>query len=69
MFCSVKGKIKIYLEIVVCYNGTQPEKYSPMDLEHNTTKTNGIRLHIVLAGPKSGAPAVLLHGFPEFWYG
>src|SRR5512140_1806199 len=40
-----------------------------MDLEHSTIKTNGIRLHIVQAGPKSGIPVVLLHGFPEFWYG
>jgi epoxide hydrolase 4 len=40
-----------------------------MDLEHSTIKTNGIRLHVVQAGPKSGIPVLLLHGFPEFWYG
>jgi epoxide hydrolase 4 len=40
-----------------------------MDLEHSTIKTNGIRLHVVQAGPKSGIPIMLLHGFPEFWYG
>lgn len=40
-----------------------------MELEHSTIKTNGIRLHVVQAGPKSGIPVVLLHGFPEFWYG
>jgi pimeloyl-ACP methyl ester carboxylesterase len=40
-----------------------------MELEHSTVKTNGIQLHIVQAGPKSGIPVVLLHGFPEFWYG
>lgn len=40
-----------------------------MELEHSTIKTNGIRLHTVQAGPKSGIPVVLLHGFPEFWYG
>jgi epoxide hydrolase 4 len=38
-----------------------------MDLEHNTIKTNGIRLHVVQAGPKSGVPVLLLHGFPEDW--
>jgi len=40
-----------------------------MELEHSTIETNGIKLHVVQAGPKSGIPVVLLHGFPEFWYG
>lgn len=40
-----------------------------MELEHSTIETNGIRLHVVQAGPQSGVPVVLLHGFPEFWYG
>jgi pimeloyl-ACP methyl ester carboxylesterase len=38
-----------------------------MDFEHNTIYTNGIRLHVVQAGPKSGVPVLLLHGFPETW--
>lgn len=40
-----------------------------MELEHTYINTNGIRLHVVQAGPKSGIPVILLHGFPEFWYG
>ena len=40
-----------------------------MELEYGYIETNGIRLHVVQAGPKSGVPVVLLHGFPEFWYG
>ncbi len=40
-----------------------------MELEHSFIETNGIKLHVVQAGPKSGIPVVLLHGFPEFWYG
>lgn len=40
-----------------------------MELEHGTIETNGIKLHVVQVGPKSGVPVVLLHGFPEFWYG
>src|SRR5687768_691688 len=40
-----------------------------MELEHSIIETNGVRLHVVQAGPKSGTPVVLLHGFPEFWFG
>lgn len=30
---------------------------------------NGITLHVAEAGPKDGPLLILLHGFPEFWYG
>lgn len=42
---------------------------SSADLEHDTIDTNGVTLHTVLAGPIDGPVVVLLHGFPEFWYG
>jgi pimeloyl-ACP methyl ester carboxylesterase len=29
----------------------------------------GLRMHAAVAGPADGAPVILLHGFPEFWYG
>jgi pimeloyl-ACP methyl ester carboxylesterase len=38
-----------------------------MNFEHHTIHTNGIRLHVVQAGPKNGTPVLLLHGFPETW--
>ncbi|WP_019987827.1 alpha/beta fold hydrolase [Rudanella lutea] len=41
----------------------------PYTLEHHYVQTNGIRLHVVQAGPAAGPLIVLLHGFPEFWYG
>jgi epoxide hydrolase 4 len=38
-----------------------------MEFEYEHLDTNGIRLHVVQAGPKSGVPVILLHGFPEYW--
>ncbi|MCD6423908.1 MAG: alpha/beta hydrolase [Anaerolineales bacterium] len=32
-------------------------------------KTNGVQLHAALAGPVDGEPVILLHGFPEAWFG
>lgn len=40
-----------------------------MQYDTSYVETNGIKLHIVMAGPESGQPVLLLHGFPEFWYG
>lgn len=31
--------------------------------------TNGIALNAVASGPSDGPLVILLHGFPEFWYG
>lgn len=36
---------------------------------HRTFEIHGVRLHAVEAGPEGGPLVVLLHGFPEFWYG
>ena len=38
-------------------------------LEHMHLTTNGVMLHAVAAGPSDGPLVILLHGFPEFWYG
>ena len=37
--------------------------------ESRVVETNGIRLHTRQAGPVDGPLVVLLHGFPEYWYG
>jgi len=59
---------------------TRAFRHSPLDpgaassenlesLEQIDIESNGVRLHTVLAGPGEGTPLILLHGFPEFWYG
>lgn len=40
-----------------------------VSLTHRFVQTNGVRLHVVEAGPADGPLVLLLHGFPEFWYG
>lgn len=37
-------------------------------MKENFVTTNGVKLHVVEAGPEDGPLIVLLHGFPEFWY-
>ncbi|KKK42136.1 hypothetical protein LCGC14_0564390 [marine sediment metagenome] len=37
------------------------------EIEEVYIETNGIKLHTMLIG--SGKPIILLHGFPDFWYG
>ena len=36
-------------------------------IEEKYIEVNGIKLHTIIAG--SGEPLILLHGFPDFWYG
>ncbi len=37
------------------------------EMEERYIETNGIKLHTVIIG--EGEPILLMHGFPDFWYG
>lgn len=58
---------------MVPFEGMTPPRFPdaagilPANLEHHTTTGPRPRLHYVAAG--SGPPVLLLHGFPDFWYG
>ena len=39
------------------------------DVRFRYIETNGVRLHVAEAGLEDGPLVILLHGFPEFWYG
>ena len=39
------------------------------NLENIFLPTNNIRLHVAQSGSRYGPLVLLLHGFPEFWYG
>ncbi|ELY28761.1 alpha/beta fold family hydrolase [Natrialba magadii ATCC 43099] len=38
-------------------------------VDSSTRELSNVRLHVVTGGDESGPLVVLLHGFPEFWYG
>ena len=40
-----------------------------MRISFEILPTNGIHLNTALSGPEDGNPVVLLHGFPEAWFG
>ena len=45
------------------------DTYGVPGVEALRLRANGVELHAVAAGPPDGPLVLLLHGFPEFWYG
>jgi pimeloyl-ACP methyl ester carboxylesterase len=45
------------------------QKFIQSAIRFSYYDTNGVKLHVAEAGPTGGPLVVLLHGFPEFWYG
>ncbi|MFB6230336.1 MAG: alpha/beta fold hydrolase [Salinibacter sp.] len=48
---------------------SDPAGRIPVSLERYRVDGVGVKLHVRAAGPDDGPLVVLLHGFPEFWYG
>jgi pimeloyl-ACP methyl ester carboxylesterase len=46
-----------------------PANHLSGSLERHWVDRGEVRLHVRASGPKDGPLVVLLHGFPEFWYG
>ena len=42
---------------------------TPQTLEFAAMPGRGVTLHVARSGPANGPLVILLHGFPEFWYG
>jgi pimeloyl-ACP methyl ester carboxylesterase len=40
-----------------------------METSSGTCRVSGVELHVVEAGPVDGPVVILLHGFPDFWWG
>ena len=38
-------------------------------IAHQWVRVNGVTLHVAIAGPADGVPVLLLHGFPDAWFG
>lgn len=38
-------------------------------VEKQFVRAGNLQFHVITAGPEDGEPLLLLHGFPEFWYG
>ncbi|HWB09712.1 MAG TPA: alpha/beta hydrolase [Pirellulales bacterium] len=38
-------------------------------IDHRHVTANGLRFHVATAGPEEGPLVILLHGFPEPWFG
>ncbi|MEO1015437.1 MAG: alpha/beta hydrolase [Pseudomonadota bacterium] len=57
------GDVELVDEIAIAEANAEADFESRM-----VAGANGVNLHVVFAGPEDGAPVILIHGFPEFWY-
>jgi pimeloyl-ACP methyl ester carboxylesterase len=48
--------------------GVAPSMPHLAGVEHHHELLDGVRIHYAEAGPQSGAPVVLVHGWPQHWW-
>jgi pimeloyl-ACP methyl ester carboxylesterase len=53
----------------ILLRNTQPLMPEKLGFKTQYFDLPGVRLHAAVAGPESGKPVILLHGFPDFWAG
>ncbi|KAF8931436.1 Alpha/Beta hydrolase protein [Dissophora ornata] len=46
-----------------------PPHIDPASFQHKFVMTNGLRYHYVEEGDPKASPLLLVHGFPDLWYG
>ncbi len=56
-------------QIILAARGFLAKAGVGIQLDTLCFRVGTVRLHAVAAGPKDGPVILLLHGFPEFWYG
>ena len=44
------------------------EQHTGLVMDSRVVDLGALQLHAVFAGPRSGEPVILIHGFPQFWY-
>ena len=48
---------------------TETDENMVNEVHFRIVEANGVQLHVAQTGPEEGPLLLLLHGFPEFWYG
>jgi alpha-beta hydrolase superfamily lysophospholipase len=48
---------------------TNSKELDSQKITYRYVEVNGIKLHVAIAGPASGEPVILLHGFPDASFG
>jgi pimeloyl-ACP methyl ester carboxylesterase len=53
--------------MILCVTRHEPPPLDGVEHRYVTTR-EGVRIHVACAGPDSGRPIMLVHGFPQHWW-